>query len=175
MVCSCPWQQSLTSALLICAASLCLGLGSTALHQFRVSVRSSSCLFYQPWAGSWQEVRAPELWALVPVAMSGVSSKLGKCLYICEYELFAFIFFFFSIARTQFYIKDIASLVHSPISCYNQLMPLHKDPGRFIRSHPQTLAWSVLDIYIGGTYGGAEVKFYFLEWAQLNICSHCCH
>lgn len=43
---------------------------------------------------------------------------------------------FFCIARMWFYIKDIASLVHS---CYNQLLPLHKDLGRFIRNHPQTL------------------------------------
>lgn len=92
VVCSCPRQQSLTLAFLICAAKFCLGPGNTALNQFRIFVSSNSSLCCQPWAGSWQEARAAVLWALLPVAMSGVSSKLGKM--PLHLWIWAFCFFF---------------------------------------------------------------------------------
>lgn len=93
VVCSCPRQQSLTLAFLICAAKFCLGPGNTALNQFRIFVSSNSSLCCQPWAGSWQEARAAVLWALLPVAMSGVSSKLGKM----PLHLWIWAFCFFSV------------------------------------------------------------------------------
>lgn len=88
-------------AFLICAAKSSFPR-NTGLNQFRVSASSSS-LHYQRWAERWQKARAVVRLALLPIAMSWVSSKLGKM----PLYLWIWAFCFFSTVNMCFYTKTL--------------------------------------------------------------------